>query len=202
MAGSIREAEQFLVQEKAWAARPKPSVNADIKEFERHEHWVAAQAQWFRLIHLALQTDSTRVIVYGVGEHGQNGQPDLQIGHHDASHHGKDPSKIDQLGRYEEKEYRNFATFLDGLHAAAEEDTTLLERTQVLFTSNLGDAAKHSSDNLPTILAGGGYRHAGHLAFNREQNTPLSNLFVRMLQRMGIETGRFGSSTGVLSELG
>jgi hypothetical protein len=142
------------------------------------------------------------VVVYGVGEHSQAGQPDLQIGHHDASHHGKDPGKIDQLGRYEEKEYRNFATFLDGLHEAREDDTTLLERTQVLFTSNLGDAAKHSSDNLPVLLAGGGHKHVGHLAFERDKNQPLSNLYVRMLQKMGIDTEQFGSSTGALGELG
>ena len=72
------------------------------------------------LIHLALQTDSTRVVVIGLGEHNQQGQPDLSVGHHDASHHGKDPEKIEQLARYEEKEYRNFAGFLDRLVGTAE----------------------------------------------------------------------------------
>lgn len=202
MADCIRDAEGFLAQQKEWAARPKPAVNAELKEFERAEHWVAAQAQWFRLIQLALQTDSTRVVVFGMGEQGQAGQPDLLIGHHDASHHGKDPSKIEQLGRYEEKEYRNFAGFLEALHSSVEGTQSLLDRTQVLFTSNLGDAAKHSSDNLPVILAGGDYKHLGHLAFDGERNQPLSNLFVRMLQKMGIEAERFGSSTGALTDLG
>ena len=202
MTGAIRDAEGFLAQEKAWAARPKPSVDATLREFERAEHWVAAQAQWFRLIRLALQTDSTRLVVYGIGEHNQANQPDLQIGHHDASHHGKDPAKIEQLGRYEEKEYRNFAAFLDQLQTATEDGQPLLDRTQVLLTSNLGDAAKHSSDNLPTLLAGGGYKHQGHLAFDREKNRPLSNLFLRMLHQMGIEADRFGCSTGALSDLG
>ena len=78
---------------------------------------------------------------------------------------------------------------------------TLLDRTEILFVSNLGDASAHSSDNLPVIFAGGGYRHPGHLAFNRKANTPMSNLFVRMLQHAGIETDKFGSSTGALSEL-
>ena len=128
-------------------------------------------------------------------------QPDLAIGHHDASHHGKDPAKIEQLARYEEKEYRNFAGFLDQLVAADENGRPLLARTQILFVSNLGDASAHSSDNLPVIIAGGGYQHPGHLAFDRQQNTPLANLFVRMLQHAGIEAARFGSSTGALSEL-
>ena len=202
MADCIRDAEGYLARQKEWAARPKPVVSAELKEFERAEHWVAAQAQWFRLIQLALQTDSTRVVVFGMGEQGQAGQPDLLIGHHDASHHGKDPAKIEQLGRYEEKEYRNFAGFLEALRGSLEGEQTLLDLTQVLFASNLGDAAKHSSGNLPVILAGGDYKHAGHLAFDREKNRPLSNLFVRMLQKMGIEADRFGSSTGVLSDLG
>ncbi len=201
LANSIREAEGFLQQDQAWAAKPKPKVAATAKEFEQAEHWVAGQQQWFTLVHLALQTDSTRLVVLGLGEHNQNGQPDLAIGHHDASHHGKDPAKIEQLARYEEKEYRNFGRFLDKLVAADENGRTLLDRTQILFVSNLGDASAHSSDNLPVIFAGGGYRHSGHLAFNRKANTPMSNLFVRMLQHAGIETDKFGSSTGALSEL-
>jgi hypothetical protein len=201
LANSIREAEGFLQQDQAWAAKPKPKVAATAKEFEQAEHWVAGQQQWFTLVHLALQTDSTRLVVLGLGEHNQNGQPDLAIGHHDASHHGKDPAKIEHLARYEEKEYRNFAGFLDKLVAADENGRTLLDRTQILFVSNLGDASAHSSDNLPVIFAGGGYRHPGHLAFNRKANTPMSNLFVRMLQHAGIETDKFGSSTGALSEL-
>lgn len=199
---SIREAEVFLRQDQAWAAKPKPKVPATAREFEQAEHWVAGQQQWFTLVQLALQADSTRIVVLGLGEHNQNNQPDLAIGHHDASHHGKDPAKIEQLARYEEKEYRNFGGFLDKLQAADENGRPLLDRTQILFVSNLGDASAHSSDNLPVILAGGGFKHPGHLAFDRKKNTPLSNLFVGMLHRMGIAAGKFGSSTGTLTEIG
>ena len=80
-------------------------------------------------------------------------------------------------------------------------DETLLERTMVLYGSNLGDANAHSTTNMPTLLAGGGFRHSGHLAFDRKQNYPLPNLFVSMLQRMGIEADRFSSSTGTMSGL-
>lgn len=199
---SIREAEGQLDQDKAWAARPKPAVDAKAQDFEQAEHWVAEQQQWYRLAHLALQTDSTRLVVLGLGEHNQNNQPDLSIDHHGASHHGKDPAKIEQLARYEEKEYANLSGFLDRLQASDEGGRPLLDQTQVLFTSNLGDASAHASDNLPVLLAGGGYKHAGHLGFDRAKNYPLSNLYVRMLQQMGVETDRFGSSTGVLTELG
>ena len=71
----------------------------------------------------------------------------------------------------------------------------------VLYGSNLGDANAHSTTNMPVLLAGGGFRHAGHLAFDRSQNYPLPNLFVSMLQRMGIEAGKFASSTGTMSGL-
>jgi len=79
---------------------------------------------------------------------------------------------------------------------------SLLENTQVLLTSNLGDASAHASSNLPTFLAGGGFQHKGHLAFDGEKNYPLSNLYLRMIQRFDINIDRFGTSTSVLSELG
>ncbi|MEN9574827.1 MAG: hypothetical protein RL514_2682 [Verrucomicrobiota bacterium] len=75
----------------------------------------------------------------------------------------------------------------------------LLDNTMVMFGSNLGNANSHESKNLGIVLAGGGFKHAGHVAFDRENNTPLSNLFVTMLQRMNIETDRFGSSRGTVS---
>ena len=78
---------------------------------------------------------------------------------------------------------------------------TLLDRTMVLFGSCMGNANSHSNTNLPVLLAGGGFRHAGHLAFDAKNNQPLANLFVSMLQRLGIETDRFASSTGTLTGL-
>jgi hypothetical protein len=202
LASSIREAEKMLLQDEAWVSKPKPKVEATTKQFEQSEHWVASQQQWYSLIHLALQTDSTRVVVLGLGEQGQQNIPDLNIGHHDASHHGKDPAKIEQFARYEEKEYQNFAGFLDKLVATNESGKTLLDSTQVLIGSSLGDASAHSSDNLPVFLAGGGFKHKGHLAFDQKNNYQLSNLYVRMLQKMGVETEKFGASTGTLNDLG
>lgn len=69
----------------------------------------------------------------------------------------------------------------------------------ILFGSNMGDANTHDNTNLPILLAGGGFRHGQYLAYNRDQNTPLCNLFVTMLQNMGLETEAFASSTGTLS---
>jgi hypothetical protein len=64
----------------------------------------------------------------------------------------------------------------------------------VLFGSNLGNANSHDWRNLPVLLAGGGFKHGSHVACNEKDNTPLANLFVQIIQKMGVETGEFGSS--------
>ena len=202
LTASIREAEKMLRQDEAWVSRPKPKVPGQARDFDQAEHWIAVQRQWYSLIHLALQTDSTRVVVLGLGELGQHNVPDLSLAHHDASHHGKDPAKIEQFARYEEKEYQNLAGFLAKLTDTTEGGVPLLDRTQVLIASNLGDASAHAGDNLPVILAGGGFKHQGHLAFDRKKNYPLSNIYLRMLRQMGLEADRFGCSKGALGELG
>ncbi|MFZ9792064.1 MAG: DUF1552 domain-containing protein [Gemmataceae bacterium] len=203
LANSIREAEKLLQQESFWSAKPKPKTELTLAELQKpSENWISHQHKWLSLMHAALQTDSTRVIVITLQEHNQNNVPEIQIGHHDASHHGKDPSKIEQLSRYEDKEFETFPKFVGRLASTSEGDSCLLDHTQVLFTSNLGDASAHSSTNLPVLLAGGSYKHQGHITFNNEKNKPLCNLYVRMLQKMGVETERFGSSTGTISEIG
>lgn len=76
-----------------------------------------------------------------------------------------------------------------------EQGGSLLDNTVTLFGSNLGNANSHDTENLPILLAGGGYRHGKHIRLDSKHNTPLSNLFVDMLQTIGIETNQFGSST-------
>jgi hypothetical protein len=87
------------------------------------------------------------------------------------------------------------------LKSVHEGDETLLDRTMVLYGSNFGDANSHVCTNMPIILAGGGFRHGQNLAFDMNNNYPLPNLFVSMLQRMGIESDRFASSTGTMRGL-
>ncbi|HEX3149291.1 MAG TPA: DUF1552 domain-containing protein [Gemmataceae bacterium] len=204
MQTSIREAEDRLNQDQAWVKKPKPKV--PVKPFtEDHvsdAKMLEREKQWYDLAHLALMTDSTRSLALYLWSHTERLTLEgVTISHHDASHHGQDDSKIKQLAIIEEAEMRLFAEFLGNMKATDEGGVPLLDRTAVLHASNLGNASAHTSDNLPIILAGGGFKHAGHVAFDRKDNKPLSNLFVRMLQQMGIETDRFGSSTGVLSEV-
>ena len=94
---------------------------------------------------------------------------------------------------------------LDGLFTGLKESTEdgerLLDRTMVLYGSNLGNAHTHVTTNLPTLFAGGGFKHGQHLGFDRDRNYPLPNLFVSMLQRMGIGAERFATSTGTMRGL-
>jgi hypothetical protein len=79
--------------------------------------------------------------------------------------------------------------------------SSLLDQTVLFYGSNMGNASAHSCNNLPVLVAGGGFRHAAHVAFDRTNNHPLSNLFVHMLNQVGIEADRFGTSTATLSEV-
>ncbi|MCA9147274.1 MAG: hypothetical protein KDB05_31070, partial [Planctomycetales bacterium] len=96
---------------------------------------------------------------------------------------------------------RIWAEFVQGLAETTEGDATLLDRTQVLLGSNLGNANAHTTNNLPILLAGGPYKHGSHLAFDAKNNEPLANLFVTMLRAMGLEADSFASSTGSLNGL-
>ena len=157
----------------------------------------------FDLIHLALQTDSTRLVTHPAAAARASVPPipGVSLGHHDLSHHGQDPDKIDQLKKVEIEKMKTLRDFLTKLKETKEDGATLLDRTTVFFSSNLGNASTHSCKNLPVLLAGGGFKHGQHLAFDPKNAPPLANLYVSMLQRLGIEADKFGSSTGTLTGL-
>ena len=154
------------------------------------------------LTHLALQTDSTRLVTILLG--GTSLVPPIagvSLDHHNLSHHGLDADKLAQLSRVESETMRTLRDFLARLKATREDGDTLLDRTSVFFGSNLGSGNSHSCRNLPVLVAGGGFRHGQHLAFNPTTPPPLANLFVSLLERLGVDTDRFGSSTGTLTGL-
>lgn len=200
---SLRELEGRLSQAEAWSKRPKPKVDArPPTDVQNSADLIGKTRVWFDLMHLALQTDSTRLITLQLL--GTSSVPPIagvSQGHHDLSHHGQDPVKIAQLKVLEIEKLKTLRTFLSQLRETREEGESLLDRTTIFFSSNLGDAGKHSVKNMPILLAGGGFRHGQHLAFDEDDHPPLCNLFVSMLQRMGLEEDRFGSSTGTLTGL-
>jgi hypothetical protein len=200
---SVRELEQRLARAEEWSKKPKPKVDVKPPQNVTNPADLVGRARlMFDLVHLALQTDSTRLVtLLLLGTSLVPPIPGVSLGHHDLSHHGQDPAKIAQLKAVELEKMKTFRDFLAKLKQTKEDGATLLDRTTVFFSSNLGNASTHGVKNLPIVLAGGGFKHGRHLAFDPAKPPPLSNLFVSMLQRLGLETDRFGSSTGTLTGL-
>lgn len=199
---SIREAEQNLHRAESWTNSPKPKIEYAVPAKDPDFAAInERETLWYDIARLAVQTDSTRVILLTLGDAGRANIEGLSMGHHDASHHGKDEKKIDQLAMIEEAELRQFSRFLTTMKQAKEGASTLFDQTTILNASNLSNASAHTCQNLPIVLAGGGYRHQGHVLHDRENNQPLSNLYVRMLQQLDIDAQSFGASTGVMSEV-
>ncbi len=200
---SVRELEQRMVVSGQWALKPKPKVDVPPLVNNMVSADIIGKTRLlFDLTHLALQTDSTRLITMLLL--GTSSVPPVQgvtMGHHDLSHHGQDPTKIEQLKKIEMEEMKSVYDLLTKLKKTEEQGATLLDRTMLYFSSNLGNAANHSTKNLPILLAGGGFKHGQHLAFDAKDSPPLSNLYVSMLQRLGIPADKFGTSTGTLTGL-
>jgi hypothetical protein len=200
---AVREVEQRLVQSEAWAHRPKPRVDVPAPtDIADRKDLIGRTRLMFQVMHLALQTDSTRFITLSID--GMNDVPPIKgvtIDHHNLSHHGKDPEKLKQLAIIETLEMEALGEFLTRLHDTSEDGGSLLDHTLVLYGSNLGNASSHDTKNMPILLAGGGFRHGQHLAFDQKDNTPVARIFVSMLQRLGIETDTFASGHGRISGL-
>jgi hypothetical protein len=200
---SVRDLEKRLARDEAWAKTPKPKVNVEPpKDIPNAADLLGRTKLLFDLTHLALQTDSTRLVTIMLG--GSTYVPPIpgvNLGHHDLSHHGKDPGKLAQLKTVEVETMKTLRDLLSKLKQTKEDHATLLDRTTVFLGSNLGDGSSHSVKNLPVLLAGGGFRHGQHLAFDARNPPPLCNLFVSMLQRLGIGTDKFSTGTGRLTGL-
>jgi hypothetical protein len=203
---SVRDLEHRLQESREWERKPKPVVSVaapgDITNPAQYMDKVKAM---YDLARLAFETDSTRAITLMMNSVGTPvviipGET-LTDSYHNLSHHGKAEDKLAQLKVLDEWHMKLLNDLFSGLKAASEGEEHLLDRTMILYGSNLGDANAHSTINLPTLFAGGGFRHGQHLAFDRAQNYPLPNLFVSMLQRMGLEEGKFASSTGAMRGL-
>jgi hypothetical protein len=204
---SVREVEQRLQVASEWEQRPKPVATqpapTDINDsklfFEKFDLMLS-------IAQLAFESDSTRIVTLMVDAFKTPvftlpGQKATTETYHNLSHHGQNEEKVKQLEAADRQHMALLRKLIGNLAAKAEGGQRLLDRTMVLYGSNLGDANIHDNTNLPILLAGGGLHHGQHLAFKRDHNKPLSNLFVTMLQNMGIETDTFGSNAGTLNEL-
>lgn len=200
---SVRNLEKRMAASESWAERLKPKVKADRPvDIQNSRDFIGQQNLMSDVVRLALETDSTRFIVYHLG--GSSGVvpiPGVQQGYHGLSHHGLDEEKLEQLAIVESAIISSWGDFLRGLQRTGDGDGDLLDHTSVLLTSNLGNASNHSNKNMPVMLAGGGFKHGQHLAFDQRRNYPLPNLFVSLMQQMGLEESQFASGTGTMTGL-
>jgi hypothetical protein len=202
----IRELEIRLEQSRVWEAKPKPKTEVqEPTDLKDPVDYMKKTELMYRLAHLAFETDSTRMITLMLDSVSSpaitvNGKS-VGDGYHNLSHHGKNPDKMAQLERIDTAHMRLLNGLISQLGETPEDKATLLDRTMVLYGSNLGNASSHVTTNLPVLFAGGGFKHGQHLAFDQGNNYPLPNLYLSMLNRLGIDAKKFASSTNTMRGL-
>ena len=200
---SVREVERRIQRAEAGALdNPLPDLDRPTgvpAEYADHARLM------FDLQVLALRGDITRVITFQLAREASNrtypevGVPDP---HHPVSHHGNDPKKIEQLARINEFHVSLFAEFLETLKATPDGNGSLLDHTIYLYGSGMGNPSKHDHDNLPILVTGGsacGLTGGRHIDFGT--GTPLANLHLTLLDRVGLHLESFADSTGRLDDL-
>lgn len=199
---SVRDVETKLTLDRQWLSVPKPEAPIDEPN---NKGLTLDLPAIYELIALALQTDSTRVATLEIAGGFVASALGIKKGYHGLSHHGKVKDSINQLVQIELYQMEQFSLFLDKLRSIREPNAngTLLDNTMVLMGSGMGDANSHTNNNLPIVLAGGGFKHGMHTILPKESSrrVPMCNLFVSMLQRFGVETDQFSMSTGTLTGL-
>ncbi|MBN2292783.1 MAG: DUF1552 domain-containing protein [Pirellulales bacterium] len=195
--GRIDQVEKLSHGESGVADFPRPA--GVPKKFDEHVRLL------LDMMVLAMQTDSTRIITYMFTNAGSNrGYPHIGVrgGHHALSHHGNDPEKQAQISKINRHHVTLLSHLLDRMAAVKEPSGTLLDNSMIVYGSGIGDGNRHNHDNLPILLIGRGagtIKSGRHLKY--KENTPLANLYLAMLRRMGVETEAFSDSTGELSGL-
>ncbi len=156
----------------------------------------------YDLIALAFQTDCTRVASFLLAHDGSNRTfPDVGVNdaHHGISHHQHNPERLEGLARIDEFYSAQFAYFLEKLRSIKEGDGNVLDNSMIVFGGGISDPDRHNHEDLPILLAG---RGGGTIASGRHivlpNETPLTNLYLSLLDRMGAPTERVGDSTGKL----
>jgi hypothetical protein len=197
---TVRATERRLVKSEEWIHQPKPQVNSKPPAPFAPDEIITNLRGVCDLTQLAFKTDSTRVITFGYFRQDTVAVPGVNVGYHNLSHHGQDEGNITQLKRVERAFFDELKTLLTNLQNTREGDATLLDRTTIVVTSNLGSGNSHSNKDLPVLLAGGRFQHGRHLAFD-PGSTPLCNLYISVLNQLGFEDKSFGTSTGALKGL-
>ncbi|QDT36058.1 DUF1552 domain-containing protein [Stratiformator vulcanicus] len=199
----VRDLEQRLHKTEQWELKPKARVEMDPpQDFKDPGALIEKTRAMFDLTRLAFETDSTRLISIYI--HQNAAKPNIKgvdTGTHPLTHHGNQPAKLKQLRLIESAQFEELRNLLAGLDDSRTGGHSLLDETSVFYGTPLGNGNAHTNTNLPVLLAGGGFRHSGYQALGGHSDYPLPNLFVSVLQRLGIETDSFATSTGTMRGL-
>ncbi len=206
---SVREVEQRIEKARQGAGKPVAKPNMAAPAARDGTYWRENVAEHMRLMGdllvLAFQTDLTRVATFPLANDGSN-RPykmlEVSEGHHELSHHGSDPKKLEKIKKINTFHVEQLAYVLGRMKAVKEANgSTLLDNAMVVYGSGIGDGNRHNHDDLPILVAGkgGGSLQAGrHIVFPKRDDTPLTNLYLALFERMGAAAKSFGDSTGVL----
>jgi hypothetical protein len=199
---SVREIEQRIGQ-------AEQSAKLETPDFEIPDGIPKDLAVHSRLMYdlmlLAFRTDSTRIATMMLATEGSNRSypwVGVNSGHHSLSHHRDDKKKVADLQKIDNFHVTQFAYFLKRLSETKDGNGSLLDHSMIVLGSGLGDGNRHRHDELPIVVAGGGsgtVRNGRHIRLKNE--TPLNNLFLSMLQRVGVKADSFGDSNGLLKEI-
>lgn len=204
---SVRDVEQRIARSREWLRIPLPDADTSGLQLDASPDsagdYIGAM---YDLMFLAFQTDLTRLTTYQIGSYGPTlartfpAAIGLDPNWHSLAHGAGKKGGAEKIGRFDQYLAQHLARFLQRLRDTPEGDqgASMLDRTMVLYGSS--NSRTHVNSNYPLLLAGGrdfGFAHDQYLRFGPE--TPMSNLFVTMLQAMGVEVDRFADSTGTLT---
>ncbi|MEX0670397.1 MAG: DUF1552 domain-containing protein [Pirellulales bacterium] len=206
---SLRAVEKRMERQLASLDEPAATTTYKLPDYDpiTPNLQIEAEGILYDLMALALENGSTRVFslfLHGLGQVFSLDGRQLVAGYHGLSHHGNDPVMIRDLVAIETAHMHCLTRFLKQLEEKkTPEGKTLLDDTIVLVGTGMGDASRHSNANLPTLVAGGGLKHGSHVAIDHKQpGAPLlGDLYVTLLQRLGIETDRFSNASKNMNEV-
>jgi len=198
---AVRELERRIERAEQFATTmPKFNEPTGVpKDIEQHIRLM------YDILALAFQTDTTRIATFIVAHDGSNrNYPNIGVsdGHHDLSHHGNNEEKKQKIAKINHFHVTQFAYFLEKLKSIKEGEGTLLDNSLIVYGGGIGDGDRHNHDDLPVLLAGrggGAIRTGRHVRCEKE--TPMTNLYLSMMDLLGAPVERIGDSTGPLKDL-
>src|SRR4029079_15030720 len=198
---AVREGEQRIQRAESDDAEFRPDIEKPSgipTTFEEHVNLM------FDLQALAWQADITRIATMMIAREGSTRTyPEIGVAdpHHPLTHHRNNPEWIEKVTQVNAHHMELFAGFVKKMKATPDGDGTLLDHTVIVYGSGLSDGNKHTHEDLPGVLIGrgGGFKLGRHVVY--PEDTPMTNLYLTLLDRMGVQTEQLGDSTGAIDHL-